>query len=116
MFGFLRGAAAARQCRSRQHGGRKKWRWHQGAADLLHYHPGFDATETAAAEIFRHQKTGKSHFGERLPELARKPGGVLAIAEPSQMRHRRLVADKTARAVAQHRLFFGEDERHWRDS
>src|SRR5580692_5379450 len=28
------------------------------------------------------------------------------------MRHRRLVADETARAVAQHRLFFGEDEGH----
>jgi hypothetical protein len=28
------------------------------------------------------------------------------------MRHRRLVADKAARAVAQHGLFFGEDECH----
>jgi hypothetical protein len=28
------------------------------------------------------------------------------------MRHRRLVADQAARAVAQHRLFFGEDEGH----
>src|SRR3954462_5233357 len=29
------------------------------------------------------------------------------------MRYRRLVADKAARAVAQHGLFFGEDECHW---
>jgi hypothetical protein len=32
------------------------------------------------------------------------------------MRHRRLVADKAARAVAQHGLFFGEDECHGGDS
>src|SRR3982751_5444688 len=32
------------------------------------------------------------------------------------MRHRRLVADETARAVAQHRLFFAKDECHWESS
>ena len=40
------------------------------------------------------------------------PVASLAIAQLPQMRHRRLVADETARAVAQHRLFFVEDECH----
>ena len=44
------------------------------------------------------------------------PVGVLGVAQLPQMRHRRLVADQPARAVAQHRLFFGKDECHLRDS
>jgi hypothetical protein len=36
----------------------------------------------------------------------------LSVAQLAQMRDRRLVADKAARAVAQHGLFFGEDESH----
>ena len=116
MLGLLRVAAAARQRRSREHGGRKERRRHQGAADFLHHHAGLDAAEPAAAEIFRHQQAGKSHLGKRLPELAGKSRGVLGVAQLPQMRHRRLVADKAARAVAQHGLFFGEDECHWRSS
>ena len=113
VLGFLRGAAAARQRGRRQHGGRKKRRRHQGAADFLHHHAGLDAAEPAAAEILRHQQAGKSHLGERLPQVAGKPGRVLGVAQLPQMRHRRLVADEAARAVAQHRLFFVEDECHW---
>ena len=74
--------------------------------------PASTAAEPAAAEFLRHQQAGKSHLGKGLPELARKSGCVLRIAQLTQMRHRRLVADKTARAVAQHGLFFGEDEGH----
>ena len=40
------------------------------------------------------------------------PVASLLSRKLSQMRHRRLVADKAARAVAQHGLFFGEDECH----
>src|SRR5439155_15561825 len=56
------------------------------------------------------------HLGERLPQVAGKPNRVLRIAQLPQMRHRRLVTDETARAVAQHRLFFVEDEGHGRGS
>ena len=82
--------------------------------DLLHHDAGLDAAEPAAAEILRHQQAGKSHFGKGLPEIAGKSDSVLAVAQLTQMRHRRLVADKTARAVAQHGLFFGKDEGHGR--
>src|SRR3954452_7286099 len=109
---LLRFAAAARQRGRRQDGGRKKRRRHQRAADFLHHHAGLDAAKSAAAEILGDQETGKPHFGKRLPELAGKPRRVLAVAQLPQMRHRRLVADKAARAVAQHGLFFGEDECH----
>ena len=40
------------------------------------------------------------------------PVASLVVAELAQMRHRRLVADEASRAVAQHRLFFVEDECH----
>ena len=90
----------------------KKRRRHQGAADFLHHHAGLDAAKPAAAEILRHQQSGKSHLGERAPQIAGKSGRVLGIAQLPQMRHRRLVADEAARAVAQHRLFFVEDECH----
>src|SRR5690242_18230887 len=53
MLEFLRGAATARQRGSREYGGGKKRRRHQGAADLLHHYAGFDATKTATAETFR---------------------------------------------------------------
>ena len=102
MFGLLRGTSAARQRRRREHGGGKKWRRHQGAADFLHHHAGLDAAEPAAAEIIGHQQAGKSHLGESAPQVAGEAGGVLRVAQLPQMRHRRLVADKAARAVAQH--------------
>ena len=51
-------------------------------------------------------------LGEGLPQLSGKSGGVLGVAQLAQMRYRRLVADQPARAVAQHRLFFVEDECH----
>ena len=41
-----------------------------------------------------------------------KPVASLLSRKLPQMRHRRLVADEAARAVAQHGLFFGEDECH----
>jgi hypothetical protein len=106
-------AAAARQRGSRQHRGRQKRRRHQGATDFFHHHAGLDAAKPAATEVLRHQQAGKSHLGKRFPELPGKSGFVLGIAQLPQMRHRRLVADKAARAVAQHGLFFGEDECHW---
>ena len=81
IFGLLRGAAAARQGGSRQHGGGQKRRRHQGAADLLHHHAGFDAAKPAAAEILRHQQSGKTHFGEGPPQLAGKPGRVPGYRE-----------------------------------
>jgi hypothetical protein len=114
MLGFLRGAAAARQRGRRQHGGGQKRRRHQRAADFLHHHTGFDAAQTAAAEILRHQQAGKTHLGESLPQVAGESGRILGVAQLPQMRHRRLVADKPPRAIAQHRLFFAEDECHFR--
>ncbi len=108
----LRGIAAARQCRRREHAGGQERRRHQGAANLFHHHAGLDAAEAAAAEFLRHEQTGKAHLGERLPQLARESGCVLGVAQTTQMRDRRLVADQATRAVAQHRLFFGEDEGH----
>src|SRR6201999_390075 len=71
-----------------------------------------DTAERAAAEFFRHQQAGKSHLGKLLPKLAGETGRVLGIAQSAQMRHRRLVCYQAARAVAQHRLFFCEDEGH----
>ena len=65
-------------------------------------------------KLFRHQQAGKSHLGKAAPQLAGEAGGILAVAQLPQMRHRRLVADKAARAVAQHGLFFVEDECHGR--
>ena len=112
IFRLLRRAAAARQRRGREHAGREERRRHQGAADLFHDDAGLDAAEPAAAEFFRHQQAGEAHLGKALPELAGEAGGVLAVAQLPQMRHRRLVADEAARAVAQHGLFFGEDEGH----
>ena len=112
MLGFLRGTAAARQRASREHRCGKKRRRHQVAADLLHHHAGLNAAQTAAAEILRHQQAGKTHLGERPPEVAGKSGVIVAVSQLPQMRDRRLVADKAARAIAQHRLFFAEDECH----
>src|SRR3954452_10024572 len=114
VFRFLRSTAGAQQRGTGEHGRRKKRRRHQVAADFLHHHAGFDTTETAATELLRHQQTGKSHLGESLPEVAGKARSIVAVAELAQMRHRRFVADETARAVAQHRLFFAKDECHWR--
>ena len=116
MLRLLRLAAAARQARRPPARGGEERRRHQGAADFLHHDAGLDAAEPAAAEFLRHQQAGKSHLGKGLPELAGKSGGVLRIAQLTQMRHRRLVADKAARAIAQHGLFFGKDECHWRSS
>ena len=53
---------------------------------------------------------------EKVTEILRAKAtpvdGRQGIAQRAQMRHRRLVADETARTVAQHGLFFGEDEGH----
>src|SRR3954452_12273023 len=114
MFGLLRDAAGARHRGTGEPGGRKKRRRHQVAADFLRHLSGFDTTKTAATELLRNQQAGKSHLGESLPEVAGKARSVVAVAQLAQMRHRRLVADETARAVAQHRLFFAKDECHWR--
>jgi hypothetical protein len=114
IFAPLRLAAAARERRRREHCGRQEWRRRQVAADLLHHHAGLDAAESAAAEFFRYQQAGKAHLGERLPQFARKAGRVAAVAQVSQMRNRRLVADEPACGVAEHGLFFGEDEGHGR--
>ena len=112
VLGFLRGIAATVQRRGRDHAGGEERRRHQGAADLLHHDAGLHETKPAAAELFRHQEAGKTHFGEGVPKLLGEAGGVFAIAQRSQVRHRRLVADQAARTVAQHGLFFGEDEGH----
>jgi hypothetical protein len=112
MLRLLRFAAAARQRRCGNHRSREERRRHQGAADLLHDDTGLDTAESAAAEGFRHQEAGEAHLGKALPELGREAGGILGIAQAAQMRDRRLVADETARTVAQHGLFFGEDEGH----
>ena len=87
-------------------------RRHQGAADLLHHDAGLDAAEPAAAERFRHQQAGKSHLGKGLPQLAGKPVASLASRSCRRCDTGALSLIKPARAVAQHRLFFVEDECH----
>lgn len=97
IFRSLRGVTAAVQRRGRDHAGGEEGRWHQGAADLLHDDASFDMAEATAAKFFRHQKTGKTHLGKGMPELLGEAGGVLAVAQMTQVRHRCLVADQPAR-------------------
>ena len=112
ILALLRLAAGARKRRRREHRGCQERRRHQRVADLLGDNPGLDAAERGAAELFRHQQAGKAHLAESLPEVAGEAVLVLGIAQRAEMRHRRLVGDQAARAVAQQRLFFSEDEGH----
>ena len=91
-------------------------RRHQRAADLLHHDAGLDCSLTRCRRISP-APAGRKIPSRQTPSRGRGkiPVASLAVAQLPQMRHRRLVADKAARAVAQHGLFFGEDECHEKD-
>ena len=90
----------------------KERRGQQVAADLLQHDARLDMAEPEAAVILADQDAGEAHLGERLPQIAAEAGRVLGVAQLAQVRDRRLVGDEIARGVAQHRLFFVEDEGH----
>ena len=56
--------------------------------------------------------TGKAESCEFLPDVAGETVGVAAVAQLAQMGDRRAIGDKAARGIAEHGLFFGEDECH----
>jgi hypothetical protein len=64
------------------------------------------------ALVLGHQHAGEAHFRKLLPQVARKAGCVLAVAQAAQMRDRRGFGEEWRRAVLEHRLIFGVIEGH----
>src|SRR6202158_1551283 len=90
----------------------QKGRGCERAANLLHDDTGLDITEARAAEFLGNENAGKSHFGKLLPQHTRETRFVALVAKLAQMRHRCVLREEAARAVAQETLFVVQDKRH----
>ena len=82
----------------------------QVAADLLHQHADLHRAQAGAAMRLGHGHAGKAQLGKGRPGGAGKAGRVLAVAQLAQLGHRRVIAQESACAVAQHRLFFVQQQ------
>ncbi len=103
---------AALQRRDRRDRSGKERGGRQVAANLLQHHARLDMAEAEAAVALRNQDAGKAHFRKLLPQVARKAGRVIGVAQRAHVRHRGTGGDEILRRVAQHRLFFVQVQGH----
>ena len=96
----------------RQDGTAQKGRGRQGAAKALGDHARLDGTEARAAMLFVDDHTGKAHLAKGLPQIARNAVGIAAVSQLAQMFDRGIFFQKAVHRLAQHDLFFCQDQRH----
>ena len=99
------GVPAGGQQLGAEHGSGQPRRRRQRVAELLGDHRRIGQTQPQAAMRLGDQHAGKAHLGAARPQRARKAVAVVGVAQRTQVRDRRLLAQECACAVAQHRLF-----------
>ena len=62
--------------------------------------------------LFCDNHPGEAHLTEGLPQLTRDAIGVVAVTQGPQVGDRCVLAQEAIGGVLQHRLFFGQDQRH----
>ena len=112
MLGFVLGGAGEPDGARGDDRGREERGGGERAPHFLEQHAGLDIAEPDAAELLGDQHAGPAHFGEPVPQRAGKAGAVAFIAQLAQMRDRSLLGEIAARALAQHLLLVGKDQRH----
>jgi hypothetical protein len=107
-FFLLVGTRASDGCRSKNRG-REKGGGRQRAAQFLRHDAGLDVSESQPAVVLRDENSRPAHLDEVFPQRAGESVNVALVAQRTQMRDRRILCQKAARIVAQHRLFVVEN-------